>query len=67
MKNTKFSLHVITVCAILCVLPFLFLAGCAISTDDTEIIVKSIGSVTGIASDAETGDPLWGAFVTLGD
>jgi len=40
--------------------------GTSVTTDDTEVTVKSIGTVSGLAKDKDTGDFVFGAFITLG-
>ncbi len=65
MKKRKSTYIYFFIFAILCILPFLLAAGCSVSTEDTEVIIKSIGSVTGIVTDAETGGPLFGVRVDL--
>jgi hypothetical protein len=66
MKKSKSTYIAISIFAILCILPFLLAAGCSVTTDDTEVIIKSIGSVTGIVKDADNGDTLFGVEVKLG-
>jgi len=40
--------------------------GTSVTTDDTEVTVKSIGTVSGLAKDKDTDDYVFGAFITLG-